>query len=278
MKMAPDETFDKLETMLLLAMDATVDDDKTKRNMASGKYINEEVNINAVLKIPPMKPSSSYISVPTDLRYYTADPSMLLDHPAEIFGGKSEILLLDEKSDLLKWVGVRRLPKAPVGCVAVSPVSHWYEFHYRTITLDGAQNYHVSPVPLSKKGVSVPYKCYGNMLNTDPTSRFSVVLAASLIEDAYSANTMLASVKDTVEFKFPVPLNAYKELFALRDGPYSGSRRKAILHWVSKHLRRKQDNDKVEVKEHLRGVHEFTVDGLNIKLEANRKVTVVCEQ
>jgi len=96
-----------------------------------------------------------------------------------------------------------------------------------------------------------------------------MILAASIIEDVGRTGCFTASVQDSAGVIFPVPYGAQVELFQLRDGPYTpGGRRKAILHWVAKHLRR-SGNKESPVKEHMRGVHEFTVDGLMIRLSAN---------
>jgi len=46
-----------------------------------------------------------------------------------------------------------------------------------------------------------------------------------------------------------------------------GSRKKPLLHWVASHMR-KNAHKQWDVKEHLRGVHEFRMDGFHVKLEA----------
>ena len=97
----------------------------------------------------------------------------------------------------------------------------------------------------------------------------AVSVAASMIEDSHRSNTMLAAVKDATEIKFPVPLDDYKDVFADRDGPMNGARRKAIVHWVARHLRNSIRGKEHSVKRHTRGVQEFTIDGLRIRLTPN---------
>lgn len=72
--------------------------------------------------------------------------------------------------------------------------------------------------------------------------------------------------KAEIGFTLPIDnLSQLKELFSLRDIPDGYSRRLALLHWVSKHLRRKPTNreEKTEVRRHLRGRTNF--DWLGIK-------------
>lgn len=72
--------------------------------------------------------------------------------------------------------------------------------------------------------------------------------------------------KAEIGFTLPIDnLSQLKELFSLRDIPDGHSRRLALLHWVSKHLRRKPTNheEKTEVRRYLRGRTDF--DWLEIK-------------
>jgi hypothetical protein len=97
----------------------------------------------------------------------------------------------------------------------------------------------------------------------------TLISAASIIEDANRSGAMLATVKDAREIMFPVPIADYKKVFADREGPKIGDRRKAIVHWVARHLRKSTRGNECVVNKHLRGVQEFSVDGLLVRLTPN---------
>lgn len=68
-----------------------------------------------------------------------------------------------------------------------------------------------------------------------------------------------------IGFTLPIDsLSQLKELFSLREIPDGYKRRVALLHWVSKHLRRKPSDhtELIEVKKHLRGREDFEWFGI----------------
>ena len=82
---------------------------------------------------------------------------------------------------------------------------------------------------------------------------------------------MLASVKEEREIKFPIPIADYKEVFLDRNGPFLGSgKKKAIIHWVSSHLRKRKNDDNVLVRKHIRGVQSFLIDGISIVISPSK--------
>lgn len=62
----------------------------------------------------------------------------------------------------------------------------------------------------------------------------------------------------------PTDPTGIRELFRLREVPEGRERRAALKHWVSAHWRKKRDNpeDKVYVRQHLRGAETFDWLGL----------------
>lgn len=126
---------------------------------------------------------------------------------------------------------------------------------------------------MSRNGTPLPATAHGISICNPKFDGSALIMTASIIEDAYRANTMLATVKDDTEIKFPVPLDDYKNVFADRDGPMTGARRKAIIHWVATHLRHSTRGLEYEVKRHTRGVQEFTIDGLRIRLTPNAELS-----
>lgn len=59
-------------------------------------------------------------------------------------------------------------------------------------------------------------------------------------------------------------------LDAMRDGPNTpAGRKRAILHYVTRHARRSTRGREYDVSAHFRGVTKFGVDGLDVTLESN---------
>ena len=61
-----------------------------------------------------------------------------------------------------------------------------------------------------------------------------------------------------------------REAFRLRDIPPGRARRAALLHWVRQHWRRRRDvsvDDRMWVREHLRGANEYSWNGLRCQIE-----------
>lgn len=261
---------DEVETLILLALDAN----GTQSSVTTG--FRDRVN-NTVLEIRDqgellqfdnMFPSSAYTWDMTDSdRVYTAHKDYLVDHPAEILGDQSEFIFL--KGQVMTWRGCRRIKRIPRGISCLGKASHWYEFHHRFVSLNGQCEYKKRIVPFDKFGNPLVARIQGHNICSPSQEGEMIILCASVIEDAHRANTMLAQVKEETEIKFPVPLGDYKEVFANRDGPMSGSRRKSIVHWVASHLRKSTKGNEHEVKRHTRGVQEFVIDGIRVRLSPN---------
>lgn len=265
---------DDIETMILLALDANHENNGTfsggasrGRNVGGDKF--ELRDQGELLRIDSMKPRSAFtfdISGDDD-RLFSTSPDYLMAHPAEIIGEQAESILLHD--GWLKWTGLRRLSKPPRGVVALGKVTHWYENHFRHIHTTGRGAYFKRVVPLDRNGRPLPAKINGHWICAPESDGVSLILTASIIEDAHRSGSMLATVSDATEIRFPVALDAYKELFALRDAPMVGNRRKAILHWVCRHIRASNRGKLHAVKQHTRGVDEFVIDGLRVRLEPN---------
>lgn len=261
---------DDLETMILLALDANhegVVTGVTRRDKASGG-IEELRDQGELLNFSPMHPNSSYtVDMSDGERIYGTTKELLLTHPAEVLGDESEVVLLD--SGTLKWRGFRRLRKPPRGVACLGIASHWYEMHMRFVSSSGTGEYFKRVVPLSRTGAPLLAKAQGHNVCTPRLEGEMLVLCASVIEDAHRANTMLASVRDATEIRFPVPLDDYKAVFAGRDGPMKDGRRRAIVHWVAQHLRNSTHGKEHAVKKHTRGIEEFMIDGIRVRLTPN---------
>jgi hypothetical protein len=223
------------------------------------------------LRFEPIRPSLAYTGQIGDGdRLFTKDAGLLLQTPQDLIGRQSEIALFDV--DVLKWVAFKKLYKRPRGVWVASPGADLYEVHQRFIQADGKSDYQKRVAAISKTGKPVQTIIEGSRREaaSEQNGYWSdgelVVLAASIIEDSVRPGSFQATVKDDAGVIFPVPQGEHLEVFRLRDGPLSGSRRKALLHWVARHTRR-TGRGVADVKAHLRGVHQFDIDGFNVTLK-----------
>lgn len=264
-----EEVTDQLETLILMALDANHDDALTRteaRGLTEGYW--EVSDQGKLLPFDAMRPASSYTFDMADTsRIFATTPDYLVTHPSEILGDEAETIMVG--GGLLKWYGYRRLRRPPRGVSYLGKPTHWYEMHGRIVAQTGSGEYIKRLVALDARGNPLLVRMQGHVVAAPPREGESLILSASLIEDAHRANTMLAAVKDATEIKFPVPLDDYKDVFAERDGPMNGARRKTIVHWVARHLRHSTRGKEFAVKKHTRGVQEFTIDGLRIRLTPN---------
>jgi len=262
---------DKLETMILMALDANSDHSSPKtllREKSTGAVL-ELHDQGTLINADDMRPNSSYtFDVADDDRIFATTTDYLITHPSEVIGDEAEVIMLH--CDTLKWYGYRRLRRPPKNASCLGKPSHWYESHTRYVSPNSRSGYVKRLIAIDSSGRPLLVKMQGHVVCNPNLEGVGLILCSSIIEDAHRTNTMLATVKDATEIKFPIPLGDYKEVFAERDGPLNGSRRKAIVHWVARHLRRSLTGKEFPVKKHTRGVQEFDIDGLHIKLTPNK--------
>ena len=257
---------DKLETLILMSLYANKPE--TPNKYGKPGLTDGLVDISPKMQIDDMSPRSAYtFDMTDDQRIIATSPNFLINHPSEIIGEESELIYFH--ADRLQWWGFRQIKRLPRSGACIGKASHFYEVHLRTVTADGNSLYGKRLIALTARGFSLPITFQGHQFGDYKKDGRLLVSTASAIEDAHRKNTMLAAVKDTTEIKFPVPLSDYKSVFSDRDGPMNGGRRKAIVHWVAKHLRHSIQGNEHEVKQHTRGVQEFTIDGLRIRLTPN---------
>lgn len=226
-----------------------------------------QVDAGSTLGLQDMHPSMAYTSIAED-REFATDSGLLLNSPQDILGKSSEVALVYE--DGVRWVGVQKLSKRPRNLWVASPGCDLYAMHTRDIGQSGSDFYGVRVAAINKSGRPVVTSIQGTRDAGSNAFFNQLVLAASVIEDNHRSGTFLAKVSDSVGLAFAVPDGDHVELFKLRDGPYQGSRRKAIMHWVAGHVRKTATKD-AKVREYLRGVTEFDIDGLHVRLEANQR-------
>jgi hypothetical protein len=273
------DMIDKTESLLtyLICGDATGRDNVDaggRRKFDTGMEF-AETDAGSLLQFSPMRPRLSYTvqSIDSDVddssdRIFTTDAGLLLAPVQDILGKEAEIAFIAD--DRVKWTGFRKINKPPRGVWVASPGASIYELHYREIFENGSSTYFKRVAAVSKRGQSVPCLVEGSTGAGAGEEGRQAILAASIIEDAHRIDVLTATISDSTAVVVPVPIGDHKELFALRDAPMTpAGRRRAILHWVAEHSRRKKTGEPFQVKRHTRGVRELTIDGLTVRLEPN---------
>lgn len=257
---------DSVETMIanLLCADAG-DNSHTLGKRVKKERLVETFDAGAVLRFAPLTPRLAFLADLGQSREFALNAQLLLHSPQDLIGNQAEVALVAD--DCVKWSAFRKLTKRPRGVFVSSPGADLYEYHLRFIYPDGRSTYWKRVAAINKHGTPVRVIIEGTKDQGGTLDGQYLIFAASMIEDAMRPGVFQATVSDHVGVTFPVPQGEHLGVFRLRDGPYSGSRRKALLHWVAKHVRRTASGEH-DVKAHLRGVHDFEIDGLKVKLEA----------
>ena len=218
----------------------------------------------------PMRPAAPYTAQLSGDRIFSTSPDCLLETVQDLLGNKCETALMGD--DYVKWIGLRRLRKAPRGCWASVMRPTWYEYHFMLMRSDGTATYDRDVIALKADGnpAKVMFQGFGTRGgHVDETSAICAITAASLVEDAHRPGALLATISDGTSVLVPVPTGEHRELFALRDAPLTNAgKRKAILHWVTKHTRATRQ-ERVNVSEHWRGTRTLSIDGLRVTLAPN---------
>lgn len=239
-------------------------------NVRKSRAVKQLMSADHMYTFGKMSPGRAFTFDPLDDdRLFSADADCLVKPPDEVIGTSAEVLMVD--SGTVKWLGLRKARALPKGLCTLVRCRTLYEVHFRRLTGEGCVEYNRAMVGVSVGGRPTPVLI--PRANASGSSEVEMlVMAASVIEDAYRANTVLAEFSDGARLLMPVSVDDYLDLFKLRDAPLTPSgRRRAILHWVASHKRRKVNKPAVQVREHLRGVEEFTTDGLTVRLTPNAR-------
>lgn len=260
------EVIDPIEDLILYALESkdTAALHETRLHKI-GKEKGVDVDVSKFMQFDDMHPSSMYVAgaVGGLDRVLGTVPELLMAHPAEILGDQMEHAVFDAASQSFKWFGYRKLHKAPKGVTHVGKAAFWYETHFRLVTAHGQTGYLKRALPIDSKGNALPAFFQKAPLQNKGGETFALCCAASVKEDTHRRGSMLVDVKDAVELRFATYIGEHKSLFALRDAPLTpAGRRKAIVHWVSEHLRK----EGTKVQAHTRGVREISMDGINLRL------------
>lgn len=231
------------------------------------KRVCPGISLPANANFSPMLPTTAYACGFDDERIVTTNPQLLFNPVQDIIGSSSQVAFINPDDGYLRWYGFRRLKKAPRGLWVASRGASLYELHCREVFGSGQSNYAKRLAAVDRNGHPVATAIVGTRDGGGMPAGGLLVIAASAIEDCHRPGVIRATVSDSVGLTLAVPQGEHLDLFRLRDGPYSGSRKRPLLHWVAKHMRRTSSKP-CEVASHLRGVHKFQIDGMNVELEA----------
>jgi hypothetical protein len=226
-----------------------------------------ELDAGVRFKFQPLTPTTAYTADLSDGdRIFALESKLLLHTPQDLLGNKAEIALVCE--NFIKWSCFKKIHKRPLGVWVAKNGADLYEYHYRMIFPTGQSEYYKRLAAVDKNGNPVLTIIEGTHDQCNVADGQYAVLASSIIEDAHRPGTFKATVTDSVGLVFPVQQGHHLDVFKLRDGPFTGTRKRPLLHWVAKHLKRNRTKE-WPVSEHLRGIHEFSIDGMKVKLEGS---------
>jgi len=260
---------DNIETLILMALDGNTETTDYAENAYS---LNDGTQIglfdqSRLVKCDDMRPSQMFtFDMCDDDRLYSADPNDLMQHPVDIIRDEAEIFFYD--GNQFKWVGYRKTKK-PKGIATLGKADAYFEAHYRFIRNNGVHRYAKRVIPINKKGYPLPAKIKNQFICTPDIEGSYLNIACSMIEDAHRSNAMLATFEDGVKVHIPVPLDNYQEIFFDREAPLIKGRKKAIIHWVAKHIRKSKQGNWHSVKKHVRGVKDIVIDGMTVNISPN---------
>lgn len=98
----------------------------------------------------------------------------------------------------------------------------------------------------------------------------TIRLSAGMALRRYYLWSVLIGEGTGARARFVTDPTGVREAFRLRDIPPGAARRKALLHWVGSHWRKRRDvslQDKAWIREHLRGQWTYTWNGLRCQIE-----------
>ncbi|PBK05948.1 hypothetical protein CNQ84_00800 [Pseudomonas abyssi] len=213
----------------------------------------------------PVSPSSAYTFDATDRdRMYATGPEYLLRHPAEILGDRAELMMMCEDGTI-KWTCFIRKEK-PKKVICAEKIHSFYEFHCMTGGPKGWYDYGIRAIAFNKNGRPLMMKIAGMHGHTGQDA-FNAFIAASVIEDAHRAGSVLCTLEAESKITFPVSIDEYKQFLADRDGHRNTptGRRNTILHFCGEHARRR-GGKLTEVRAHARGARVFETGGMTLTI------------
>ena len=201
-------------------------------------------------------------------RLFPSSHSDLMAHPSDILGEETESGVIC--GERMNWSGFRRIKGRPKRVCAARSGDHiYYERHCRVV--GKSSGYFKRLVAFDAKGSPVPLFINGIPIG-QPGDGVAAILTCGLVEDAFRRDAYLCSLSDAVDLLFPLSAADVFDFFASREAPMTpGGRRRALIHWVSEHMRKVSLAKKTVIRQHYRGITEFTVDGLSVSAIPNNR-------
>lgn len=267
---------DQIETGILLALHSRGETTRLGGMENSGNgWSREFKDLGSFCPKGAAHPKHCYTFDASDenSRIYGSDFSSIVVDPVLAIGASLETMMLCDDGTL-KWSCAKPMPK-PKGIVAITNMPpSWFCFYYKEIAADGTQTVSVKRPFAIAGGKPAMLKPLGQWRGFNPrqdieeiTTQVSLIL--SVFEDAHRNGVYIATVEERVKLSFPVGADAYKDFFKLRDGPNltPTKRKNPILHWCSKHIRRRAVQAGCsEVSAHLRGTETIDVGPMSLRL------------
>lgn len=197
-------------------------------------------------------------------RLYTTDKELLMNPIKDIFGNRSEIALPTDEGKI-KWIAYKKTRlRRPFWTVGNATV---YLANYALIGPNGVEDTSSNYIAISKSGDFSKIR-YENQIVKENIeyNEMQAVLAASLIEDCSRKGQWHVEIFAGKSIKISTNGAEILDLFSSRKGPHAISKKRPLLHWVASHSRRKKNNAKVTIPKHLRGITEFEIDGLGVRI------------
>jgi hypothetical protein len=217
-----------------------------------------------------MRPRQTFTVDQTASRDFAITPDYLLRKPQETIGKECELAMFSPDGQAVNWFGFRKLQKRPRGVWVERLGCDLYEVHHRKISATGHSTYGCGVAALDRAGRPAAAAIEGYKTGNPLQDSIVAIMCASVVEDAHRIDAFTARIASESAIIFPIKAGEHLEAFALRDGPLAASgRRKALLHWVSSHVRRKPNGGDTNVSKHTRGACNFTVEGLSVSISEN---------
>ena len=114
--------------------------------------------------------------------------------------------------------------------------THWYEMHGRIVAQTGAAWYIKRLVALDARRNPLLVRMQGHVIRRTATRREADIECFVYWRRAPGQHDVCGGERRHRDQSFLVPSTIPQGRFAVRDGPMNGARRKAIVHWVARHL------------------------------------------
>lgn len=263
---------DVMETAILLALHAAGHSKKLRKGERGKNGLDREyIDMAAFCPRADIFPKECYtFDAASSERLYSSSMDDLVVDPVQAIGQRLETMMLCEDGSL-KWSAILPMPK-PRGIASITNRPHkWFSYHFRQIARDGRQMDYIKKPLCLADGRVVKLKPLGwngyrpedEALETES----QLALTLSIFEDSHRSGAFMATVKESVELRFPVGQEAYKDFFKLRDGPNETptGRKNPIIHWCAKHIRETKSGP-AEIERHKRGTETLIVGPMTLTI------------